>query len=156
MDEEKKPLTTFTMGPFGFYECDRLPFGLTNTPATLQQLMETCLRDLNLNWCIIYLDDIVILSKDLASHLKRLEAVLQKLEQARLKLKPSKYELFCRQITSLGHIVSAQGIATDKGKIDAIKNGPPYHHHQGTEFSWVHRVLLPIHPQVQAGSPTPT
>ena len=50
--------------------------------------------DLNLNWCIIYLDDIVILSKDLASHLERLEAMLQKLKQVGLKLKPSKCELF--------------------------------------------------------------
>ena len=56
--------------------------------------METCLGDLNLYWCIIYLDDIVIFSKDLASHLQRLEAVFWKLEGAGLKLKPSKCELF--------------------------------------------------------------
>ena len=56
--------------------------------------METCLGDLNLHWCINYLDDIVIFSKDLASHLERLEALLQKLEEAGLKLKPSKCELF--------------------------------------------------------------
>ena len=86
--------------------------------------MKTCLRDLNLNWCIIYLDDIVIFLKDLAIHLKRLEAMFQILEQARLKLKPSKCELFCRHITYLGHIVSAQGIATDEGKIDAIRKQP--------------------------------
>ena len=67
MDEESKPLTAFTVGPLGFYECKRMPFGLTNAPATFQRLMETCLGDLNLHWCIIYLDDIVIFSKDLAS-----------------------------------------------------------------------------------------
>ena len=75
MDEESKPLTAFTMGPLDFYECERMPFGLTNVPATFQRLMETCLGDLNLHWCIIYLDDIVIFSKDLASHHDRLEAV---------------------------------------------------------------------------------
>ena len=53
-DEESKPLTTFTVGPLGFYECSRMPFGLTNPPATFQQLIEACLRS------IIYLDDIVI------------------------------------------------------------------------------------------------
>ena len=90
MDKESKPLTTFTVGPLGFYECERMPFGLTNTPAAIQRLMETCLRDLNLHWCIIYLDDIVIFSKDLASHHERLEAVSQKLEKTGLKLKPSK------------------------------------------------------------------
>ena len=124
IDEESKLLTMFTMGPLGLYQCDRMPFRLTNTPATFHWLMETCLGDLNLNWCIIYLDDIVIFLKDPASHLNRLESMFQKLEQARLKLKPSKCELFHRQITYLGPIVSAQGIATDEGKIDAIKSGP--------------------------------
>ena len=63
MDEESKPLTAFTVGLLGFYKCDRIPFRLTSAPATFQQLMETCLRDINLNWHIIYLDDIVIFSK---------------------------------------------------------------------------------------------
>ena len=104
MEKESKLLTAFTMGPLGFYKCDRMPFGLTNTPATFQWLMDTCLRDLNLKWCIIYLDDKVVFSKDLACHLKRLEAMFKKLEQARLKLKPSKRNLFSKQITYLGHI----------------------------------------------------
>ena len=77
MDKESKALTAFTVGPLGFYECKRMPFGLTNAPATFQRLMETCLGDLNLHWCIVYLDDKVIFSKDLTSHLKRLEAVFQ-------------------------------------------------------------------------------
>ena len=124
MDEESKPLTASTVGPLGFYECKRMPFGLTNAPATFQRLMETCLGDLNLHWCIIYLDDIVIFSKDLASHLKRLEAVFRKLEKAGLKLKPSKCELFWRQLAYLGHVISAKGVATDEGKIEAIKNWP--------------------------------
>ena len=101
-----------------------MPFGLTNAPATFQRLMETCLGDLNLHWCIIYLDDIVIFSKDPASHLKRLEAVFWKLEKAGLKLKPSKCELFQRQLAYLGHVISAKGVATDEGKIEAIKNWP--------------------------------
>ena len=86
--------------------------------------METFLGDLNLNWCIIYLHDIFIFLKDLASHLGRLEAVFQNLEQAGLKLKPSKCEMFQQQIPYLGHVVSAQGIATNKSKIEAIKEWP--------------------------------
>ena len=124
MDEESKPLTTFTVGPLGFYECKRMPFRLTNAPATLQRLMETCLGDLSLHWCIINLDDIVIFSKDPVKHLKRLEAVFQKLKEAGLKLKPSKYELFWRQLAYLGHVISAKGVATDEGKIEAIKDWP--------------------------------
>ena len=79
MDEESKPLTAFAVGPWYFCECTRMPFRLTNTPATFQRLMENCLGDLNLHWCIIYLDDIVIYSKDPARYLERLEAMLQKL-----------------------------------------------------------------------------
>ena len=77
MDEESKPLDSIYMvGLLGFYECERMPFGLTNAPATFQRLMETCLGDLNLYWCIIYLDNIMIFSKDLASHLERLQGCL--------------------------------------------------------------------------------
>ena len=85
-----------------------------------QSLMETCLEDLNL----IYLDDIVIFSKDLASHLEMLEAVIQKLEEVGLKLRPSKCELFWWLIAYLGNVISAQGVATDEGKIETIKKWP--------------------------------
>ena len=64
LDEESIPLTAFTVGPLGFYECVRMPFGLTNASATFQRLMESCLGELHLDWCIIYLDDIIIFSKD--------------------------------------------------------------------------------------------
>ena len=139
MDEESKPLTAFTLGPLGFCECERMPFGLTNAPITFQRLMETCLGDLNLHWCIIYLDDIVIFSKDLASHLERLEAVLWKLKEAGLKLKPSKCEVFWWLIAYLGQMISAKGVATDEGKIKAIKKWPNQQMSQRSEVfldSW--------------------
>ena len=63
MTEDSKPLTTFTVGPLGFNEYVQMPFGLTNTPATFQCLMETCLGEMHLKWCIIYLDDIIVFSK---------------------------------------------------------------------------------------------
>ena len=72
MDEKSKPLTIFKVGPLGFYECERMPFGLTNGPATFQCLMENCLAKLHLSWCIIYLDDIIVFSKAPEEHLKRL------------------------------------------------------------------------------------
>ena len=124
MDDQSKPLTALTVGPLGFYKFERMPFGLTNAPATFQRLMKTCLGNLNLHWCIIYLDDIVIFSKDLVSYLKRLEAAFHKLEKAGLKLKPSKCELFWWQLAYLGHVIPTKGVATDEGKIDAIKNWP--------------------------------
>ena len=122
MDEESKALTAFTVGPLGFYECERMPFGLTNALATFQRLMENCLGELHLNWCIIYLDDIIIFSKTPEENLKQLQGVFDKLAKAGLKLKPSKCEFFKSKITYLGHIVSAAGIETDPQKTEAVKN----------------------------------
>ena len=124
LDEESIPLTAFTVGPLGFYECVQMPFGLTNAPATFQHLMETCLGELHLNWCIIYLDDIIIFSKTPQEHLKRLQGVFEHLAQAGLKLKPSKCEFFWDQLWYLGHIVLDKGIATDPKKIETILNWP--------------------------------
>ena len=82
-------MTTFSDGPLGFYECDRMPFGLTNTPSIFQYLMQSCLGSLHLQNCIIYLD-IIIFSKMPGEHLDRLRAVFEQLKEASLKLKPSK------------------------------------------------------------------
>ena len=124
MDPQSIPLTAFTVGLLGFYECVKMPFGLTNALATFQRLMETCLGDLHLNWCIIYLDDVVIFSKSPEEHIERLDAVLTKIEDAGLKLKPSKCEFFKHRIAYLGHIVSDKGIETDPKKIEAILKWP--------------------------------
>ena len=78
-----------------------MPFGTTNAPATFQRLMHDCLKDLNMRWCIVYLDDIIILSDTKEDNLKRLEAVFQKLAAAGLKLKPSKCFIFREEIEYL-------------------------------------------------------
>ncbi len=75
MHVASQPLTAFTMGPLGFYKCARMPFGLTNTLATFQQLMGSCLGDLQNKFCLIYIDDIVIYSKDVDEHFQHLEVV---------------------------------------------------------------------------------
>ena len=122
MEEESKPLTAFTVGPLGFYECERMPFGLTNAPTTFQHLMESCLGELHLNWCIIYLDDIIVFSDNPKDYLKRLRGVFAKLAKAGLKLKPSKCEFYKSKTAYLDHIVSAKGIEADPQKIEAVKN----------------------------------
>ena len=124
MVEECKPYTAFTCGPLGFYECETMPFGATNAPATFQRLMDNCLGDLNINWCIVYLDDIIIFSQDAASHIERFEAVFKKLAKAGLKLKPSKCEFFKKRIKYLGHIVSEEGVSTGPKKVEAVLNWP--------------------------------
>ena len=124
MAEECKAYTAFTCGPLGFYECDTMPFGATNAPATFQRLMHDCLGELNMNWCIVYLDGIIIFSDTKEEHLKRLEAVFQKLCAAGLKLKPSKCFFFREEIEYLGHVVSGKGISTNPKKIEAVSKWP--------------------------------
>ena len=79
LEEEAKPLTAFTMGPLGFWECERMPFGLTNASATFQRLMESCLGELHLSRCIIYLDNIIMFSQTPEGYIVRLKAVFNKL-----------------------------------------------------------------------------
>ena len=86
--------------------------------------MESCLGELNLSWCIIYLDDIIVFSQTPEEHLVRLQAVFDKLKAARLKLKPSKCELFKNQINYLGHVVGQEGVSTDPDKIKAVTEWP--------------------------------
>ena len=87
--------------------------------------MESCLGEMHLNWCIIYLDDVIVFSKTPEEHLIRLKGVFQKKREAALKLKPSKCEFFKDQIAYLGHIVSKSGIETDPKKISDIKGMAP-------------------------------
>ena len=63
MEEDSKALTAFTLRPLGFYECERMPFRLTNAPVTFQCLMQSCSGNLHLQYCIIHLDDIIVFSK---------------------------------------------------------------------------------------------
>ena len=69
MAAESKQYTTFTLGSMGLYECKSMPFGLCNGPPTFQRLMLNCLGELNLTYCLIYLDDVIIFSKTEEEHL---------------------------------------------------------------------------------------
>ena len=119
-----KALTTFTLRPLRFYECERMPFRLTNAPATFQCFMQSCLGNLHLQYCIIYLDDIIVFSKMPEEHLDRLRVVFEQLKKAKLKLKYSKCEFFTQELTYLGHVVSKNGIQTDSKKVKAIQKWP--------------------------------
>ena len=90
LEKEANPLTAFTVGPLGFWECKCMPLGLTNAPATFQRLMESCLGELHLNWCIIYLDDIIVFSRIPKEHIHRLRAVFEKLKAAGFEIKALK------------------------------------------------------------------
>ena len=69
IEEASKQYTAFTISSLGFFECDCMPIGLCNAPATFQRLMQNCLSKLNLIYCLIYLDDVVIFSQMAEEHL---------------------------------------------------------------------------------------
>ena len=108
----------------GYYQFKVLPFGLTGSPSCFSRLMTLIMSGLNFTTCLIYLDDIIIFSSDLDTHLERLILVLKRLTAANLKLKPSKCHLLQRKVLFLGHVVSGSGVATDPAKVDAVKNWP--------------------------------
>ena len=84
LTQASRPLTAFTVGPLGFYECVQMPFGLTNAPATFQCLIESYLGEMHLKWCIIYLDDITVFSKTPEEHIQRLRGMFETLSAAGL------------------------------------------------------------------------
>ena len=77
MEEAHKAYMTFTVGPLGFYKSKWMPFKLTNASAIFQRLMEMCLGDLQMQWCIIYHDDIIVFTVTHSDYLTRLRTVLQ-------------------------------------------------------------------------------
>ena len=102
MNEESRQYTAFTVGSMGVYEFLRMPYGLCNAPATFQHLMQNCLGELNLTYTLIYLDDVIIYSKIEEEHLVGLRAMLERFMEHCLKLKPSKCNFFCTEISYLG------------------------------------------------------
>ena len=80
----------FTVGNLGFYKFTHVPFGLCNTLATFQCLMQNMLGELNLMYCIIYLDDVIVFSCTQEELLKCLQIIFERFCKFNLKLKPSK------------------------------------------------------------------
>lgn len=124
VEETHKERTAFTVGSIGFYEYNKLPFGLTNAPATYQRIMQEILGDYNNKICLIYLDDLIIFSKTFDEHLHNLDLILTRLHEACLKLAPEKCFFFRPRVNFLGHVVTADGIETDPEKIEKVKTWP--------------------------------
>ena len=123
MDEKDKEKTSFVTRS-GLYQFKVLPFGVTNGPATFQRLMDITMAGLNYQICLVYLDDIIVMSKDVDQHLDRLVMIFDRLRSSGLKLKPSKCKLLRKRLPFLGHIVTDSGIETDPEKIQAIADWP--------------------------------
>ena len=125
MDEESKQYSAFTLSSMGLYECESIPFGLCNAPPTFQRLMQNCLGELNLTYCLIYLDDVIVFSETPEEHLQRMRVVFDHFQEHGLKLKPSKCEVFKPEINYLAHMVSQKGVLPSKKNLESIAQCPP-------------------------------
>jgi hypothetical protein len=121
--EEHRERTAFTV-PSGYYEFTRLPFGVNNSPANFQRLMDTVLKNLVGTECYIYLDDCVIFSSTAEEQARRLENFLQWFDKANLQLYLGKCVVTQPKVEYLGFELSDKGVSATADKVEAIKAYP--------------------------------
>lgn len=121
--ESDRPKTAFVT-PDGLYEFNVMQFGLCNTPATFERMIDSILRGLKWHICLCYLDDVVVVSPDFATHLTRLHQILACLTAAGLQLNLKKPRFGARKLTILGHVVSRVGVSPDPDKLRAVADFP--------------------------------
>jgi hypothetical protein len=114
---------TAFIAPEGFYEWRVIPFGLANAPAAFMRAMHRILAP-HRRYSVVYLDDVLIYSRTLAEHQTHVEAVLQSIRRARLKLNEGKCFFGMLETTFVGFRVTKAGIATDEKKVAAIRDWP--------------------------------
>ena len=118
MDKVLKQYTTFT-------EWKHMPFGLCNAQATFQKLMQNCLGKLNMTYCLLYLDDIIVFLMTEEEHLHCLYVVFEHFREHHLKLKPTKCRLFKSKINYLAHHVSKECIQPSREDLKAMADFTP-------------------------------
>ncbi|GKB06137.1 putative reverse transcriptase domain-containing protein [Tanacetum coccineum] len=119
--EEDIPKTAFRTR-YGHYEFQVMPFGLTNAPAVFMDLMNRVCKPYLDKFVIVFIDDILIYSKDKKEHEEHLKAILELLKKEELYAKFSKCEFWIPKVQFLGHVIDCQGIHVDPAKIESIKD----------------------------------
>lgn len=117
LSEECKEQTTFVCRQ-GTFKFEVMPFGLMNAPSSFQRMMNSLLG--HLKFVKVYLDVVVIFSKDMTKHMIHLRAVIELIAKHGLKVKISKCEFARTSVSSLGHIVDSKGVRVDPSKIQVI------------------------------------
>ncbi|KAK3508456.1 hypothetical protein QTP70_029425 [Hemibagrus guttatus] len=108
----------------GHYEYLIMPFGLTNAPAVFQSLINEVFQDILGKWVIAYIDDILVYSTSLEEHVHHVQAVLSRLQQNHLYIKPEKCEFHRTTITFLGYVISQQGVEMNLTKVHVVTEWP--------------------------------
>src|SRR4051812_43956 len=121
---EDIPKTAFTTR-YGIYEYTVMSFGLTNAPATFSHMMNSIFMEYLDKFFVVYLDDILIYSKKEEEHVKHLRLVLMKLREHCLYAKFSKCEFWLPEVTYLGPVISAKGIAVNPERVQAVLDWTP-------------------------------
>ena len=120
--DSAKPKSAFVLPSLGKYQFNRVPFGLAQTPAYFQKLINDVLK--GCNFAMGYLDDIIIYSRSEKEHLEHLEEIFGRLKAAGLKLKLEKCCFFKKHIQYLRHLISAEGIQPLPEKLESIAKMP--------------------------------
>nr|GEW79128.1 putative reverse transcriptase domain-containing protein [Tanacetum cinerariifolium] len=119
--EQDIPKTAFRTR-YGHYEFQVMLFGLTNAPAVLMDLMNRVCKPYLDKFVIIFIDDILIYSKDEKEHEEHLKEILELLKEEKLYAKFSKCEFWIPKVQFLGHVIDSRGIHVDPAKIESIKD----------------------------------
>jgi hypothetical protein len=121
MDPDSEEYTTFRTR-YGAYKCKVLPFGLCNGPATFQRYMNDVLIDYLDEFCIAYLDDILIYSEDPLEHDEHVHKVLTRLREAGLQADIKKSEFSVERTKYLGYILTTKGLEIDPEKVEPLRD----------------------------------
>nr|GEZ80819.1 putative reverse transcriptase domain-containing protein [Tanacetum cinerariifolium] len=119
--DEDIPITSFRTR-YGHYEFQVMPFGLTNAPAVFMDLMNRVCKPYLDKFVIVFIDDILIYSKNKEEHGEHLKTILKLLKDENLYAKFSKCDFWLNSLQFLGHVIDSSGIHVDPAKIEAIKS----------------------------------
>ena len=120
-DQDK---TTFTCHE-ATYRYKRMPFGLTNAPATFQRTLDITLSAFKWKSCLVYLDDVIVFSRDLKSHFTHVEAILETLSETGITLKLAKCRFFTDTVKYLGHVIRPGTLEVDEVATAALTKAKP-------------------------------
>ncbi|GJU97233.1 putative reverse transcriptase domain-containing protein [Tanacetum coccineum] len=119
--ERDIPKTAFRTR-YGHYEFQVMPFGLTNAPAVFMDLMNRVCKPYLDKFVIVFIDDILIYSRNKEEHANHLRIILELLRKEKLYAKFSKCDFWIHIVQFLGHLIDNQGLHVDPAKIEAVKN----------------------------------
>lgn len=123
MDEQTRHVLAFST-PLGLFEPLVMPFGMKNAPAIFQREMQRVLSDRLMKGVVVFVDDILIYTKTVDEHADMVEWVLTRLRDEGYVAHPDKCEFFQREVSFLGHVVNADGIAVQQYKVQAVRDWP--------------------------------